>query len=152
MKLTTETQRAAGAAPAPSDSPIQAPGGAIEGPRPSAPGSTIRTCACGCGGDLTGRRPNVRYAVPAHRTRKWREARENAGKASPKRHKPSGLQVSYLQAVEGMAETLVMNRWRPDDARRVAEITMRDRLSDRQRARLDARTTTRAHAREEGTE
>ena len=150
MKLTTETQRAAGAAPAPSDSPIQAPGGAIEGPRPSAPGSTIRTCACGCGGDLTGRRPNVRYAVPAHRTRKWREARENAGKASPKRHKASGLQVSYHRAIREVEMELRHRGVGRTSARELAQVAITAALSDTQRARLLARTTTRAHAREGG--
>jgi hypothetical protein len=120
--------------------PIHAPGATVEGPRPSGAGSPIRTCECGCGADLTKRRPNVKYVIAAHRTRKWRAARQNERKPSQNRHSgPSGLQVSYAKAVRALiAEFRDLNL--PSAEARAREMVRR-MLSDRQRAMLDERGT-----------
>lgn len=46
--------------------------------------TTRRSCACGCGEPLTGRRPQARYATDACRTRSWKDRRRNAQQAPGK--------------------------------------------------------------------
>jgi hypothetical protein len=120
--------------------PIHALGADGEGPRPSDPQRPIRVCECGCGANLTGRRSNVKYVIPAHRTRKWRASRQNERKASPNRHSgPSGLQLPYARTVRALiAEYRDLNL--PNAEARAVEM-VRGMLSDRQRATLDERST-----------
>lgn len=86
-----------------------------------------RTCEH-CGLSLPPERPNRRFCTPACRTAAYR-----ARKASPKRHKPPGLQVSYRRAVDQIAPLL---------GRKQAERLLAPALSDRQRQQLEDRHAT----------
>lgn len=67
-------------------------------------------------------------------------ARTRLGHANGRRVRPSGAQVSYRKAVELVAANLAV--WLPTyvDPKEEAEQILRGALSDRQRARLDARS------------
>ncbi len=86
-----------------------------------------RTCEH-CSLALPPERPNRRFCTPACRTAAYR-----ARKASPNRHKPSGLQLSYHRAVTAVATELGQKR---------AEQLLADALPARQRQQLEARRAT----------
>lgn len=106
-------------------------------------------CECGCGADLT--RRQARYASDACKSRAWRQRSgyrippaAEVCQTRPKRAKSgqSGLQVSYRRAVDVLAAMIdghVDRMLPPGAARSWADELMREALSDKQRARLDAR-------------
>lgn len=99
----------------------------------------MRMCACGCGRDLDAMRlrSGARYATPACRTRAWREGRQRARKASHKRHRRSGLQLSFFRAKRELAAEFAKLGLSYPSAR--AHAVLRRALSNRQRDALDSR-------------
>ncbi len=108
---------------------------------------TDRLCArLGCDEPLTSRHANARYCSDAcksaaykartgyalHATRTPCQTRKSSGG-------PSGLQVSYRKAVEVVADFLTGPRLPREGAERVAACLLTQALSDKQRARLQAR-------------
>lgn len=105
-----------------------------------------RTCDCGCGTPLTGRRADARYAAPACRTRAWKHRTgytdQRAPKASPRRKTasgPPGLQVPFRKAVTAVTNYLEHQPFADDPAATATQI-LEPALPEAQRARLRART------------
>jgi hypothetical protein len=101
----------------------------------------VRVCACGCGESLAGRDKRALYATAACRARGWKRDRDYGPQKPPKvrtnARQRSGLQVSYKRAVrEVEAEFRELGVGFP---RARATRAVRRALSDKQRARLDAR-------------
>jgi hypothetical protein len=104
-----------------------------------------RTCDCGCGRSLEGRRSNTQYALTACRVRAKRNRnagvtnRSAAPNTAKRSHGPSGLQLPYARMVRALiAEYRDLNL--PNAEARAVEM-VRGMLSDRQRATLDERST-----------
>lgn len=94
-----------------------------------------RSCRCGCGVSLAGRRRDCVWATPSCAT----AFKDGRGSASY-RKRPSGLQVSYGKAVRTLAAALRFRAgYETGEADRWAERLMRQELSVRQRARLERR-------------
>lgn len=102
----------------------------------------MSTCAyCGRNVHL---RSNARFCTAACRTAAYRQRN-----TSPKRHKPSGLQLSWCKAVDVLArEVAARAGWdfwdgapeaRREDYRRIAAAILAPAPPARQRARLDGR-------------
>ncbi len=108
-------------------------------------------CACGCGLALSGRQRL--YASDACKSRHWKEREGYALQATRERCQtpkgrgsgPSGLQVSRMRMIGVLAEhpVMIVTSNGPADARRKAETIVNRALSDRQRARLNARLNAR---------
>ncbi len=90
-----------------------------------------------CGRSLAGMRSDAEWCSRACAMAAKRARSANAGRTSG----PSGLQVAYRRMVDVLADegAIVVTTRTRADARRKAERIVREALSDRQRARLDAR-------------
>ena len=103
----------------------------------------MRVCQCGCGESLEGRDRRALYATAACRARGWKREYNYGPQPPPKvrtnARKQSGLQVSYRRAVLAMSIDLSLRGVLMEEAIEAAEASMRYILSDKQRARLDAR-------------
>lgn len=105
--------------------------------------SAVRLCACGCRADLDklGLKRTAKWATDACATA-W--ARRNPGKSKSaavcpnvaRTRKPSGLQVPFHRVERELTDALSHS---PSD-RLIAVETVRACLSERQRARLEARS------------
>lgn len=126
-----------------------------------------RTCECGCGASLDGRRRTTRYVNRTHGQRAYRkrveremrdrgleprvslrvarstnptpkgngDAKKQAGVRQASRKRASGMQVSYAKVYGELHARL----WHFPDGERLIKEALRAALSDKQRARLDAR-------------
>lgn len=134
-----------------------------------------RTCECGCGASLDGRRRTARYVNRTHGQRAYRKRVEKemrdrgleprvslrvarstnptpkgngdgpkvASARQASRKRASGMQVSWAKAVETMTRYLIDEAgWKGHERMVRAEVSaaLQPALSDKQRARLDART------------
>lgn len=99
-----------------------------------------RVCACGCGTSLTGRRANVLYHSPAHKTAAWKAragyADQRARKPSPRRTTASrsGRQLPYRKTVDTLTDWIALNWPRATDPHAIAEHVLNQALPDKQRA------------------
>lgn len=101
-----------------------------------------RTCECGCGRQIVGRRSGARYATDACKSRAWRASTGYRLSASRRRVRHdksgrSGLQVS----VPKLRENLLDRLWQFPGAERLVDQAIRASLSEAQRTRLDERRT-----------
>jgi hypothetical protein len=98
-----------------------------------------RTCACGCGASLDGKRASARYASGACRTAAYKDREGITGyrpvKASQNGRR-GGVQVSYRKAVAALAEFLKVLP--TDDDTLYAERILLPALSPRARAQVEA--------------
>jgi hypothetical protein len=110
-------------------------------------GDRVRTCE-ECGGSMEGKRADAFYCKDACRLAAFKrrtgtgEPAERLRTARSGRNARSGLQVSYRKAVEAVAreiEHITEGVAHMDMARELAADALDRCLSDRQRARLDAR-------------
>lgn len=107
----------------------------------------MRTCARdGCNNPVTSKHASARYCSDACKSAQWRADAgyrvvgvRKACQTPKKRRRQSGMQVSWAKAVQTLAG--VLQNWDMDGEEAEAEAAriLRGALSDKQRARLDAR-------------
>jgi hypothetical protein len=107
----------------------------------------MRTCARdGCPNPVTSRHASARYCSDACKSAQWRADAgyrvvgvRKACQTPKKRRRQSGMQVSWAKAVAILEAEYTDKGLVAEDAHASAVWLLRNALSDKQRARLDAR-------------